>query len=560
MLERLRVRNYALIDDIDISFGTGLNILSGETGAGKSILIDALGLILGEKGDQSAIRTGCLEASVTATITIENHDELIGALEERGIEIDDGSILIRRVIRQGGRGTITVQSEPFSRKELSDLADILFDLHGQHEHQSILRSDVQRTALDAFAGLSQLVQSYAGIYHDHQRSVQSLEDLGKMERDMLREKDMLSFAVQEISSARLSVDEEESLEAEIRILEHAERLFELIHHASETIKGSGGALDLIRRGAQNLVNASEIDASLDPLSQRVESMVYELEDVYEGVRDYRERIDFSPTRLDKAQERLLVIHSLEKKYGASIEEVLAYARSAEERLHQFEDRDEELIRITQQTKALRARMESAAQEISVRRSEAANALSARVEGNLRELGMPGASFKVEVSARNFDPAGSKVHTSTGVDTIEFLVAANAGEPFKPIKTTASGGELSRIMLALKGVLSGEDDVETLIFDEIDAGIGGAVAVSVGDHLQALADSRQVICITHLATIAAKGDHHLTVSKQEIDGRTFTKVEEVQGERRVEELARMLAGDVKNQITLAHARELLSGKV
>ena len=559
MLERLRVKNYALIDDIDISFGTGLNILSGETGAGKSILIDALGLILGEKGDQSSIRTGCSEASVTATITIENHGELIEALEDRGIETDDGTILIRRVIRQGGRGAITVQSEPFSRKELSALADILFDLHGQHEHQSILRSDVQRTALDAFAGLGQTVQSYTSMFHDHQRFIQALADLGKMERDMLREKDMLSFAIQEISSARLSVGEEESLEDEIRILEHAERLFELIHHASETIKGTGGALDLIRRGSQNLATATEIDASLGSLSQRVESMVYELEDIYESVRDYRERIDFSPARLDKAQERLLAIHSLEKKYGGTIEEVLAYARTAEERLLQFEDRDEELIRITQQTKELRARMESAAQEISDRRLEAAMALSDKVERNLKELGMPGASFKVEVSTRPLDHEGSNHYTATGIDTIEFLVAANAGEPFRPIKSTASGGELSRIMLALKGVLSGEDDVETLIFDEIDAGIGGTVAVSVGDHLQALADSRQVICITHLATIAAKGDHHLTVSKQEINGRTYTRIEEVQGERRVEELARMLAGDVKNQITLAHARELLSGK-
>ena len=560
MLERLRVKNYALIDDVDITFGSGLNILSGETGAGKSILIDALGLILGEKGDQSAIRTGCTEASVSATITIENHDELIRSLEERGVEVDDGTILIRRVIRQGGRGSITVQSEPFTRKELAELADILFDLHGQHEHQSILRSDVQRVALDAFAGIQDDVQAYARIYQEHQRSVQALEDLGQLEKEMIREKDMLTFAIQEITNAHLSEGEEESLENEIRILEHAERLFEMIHRTSELIRGNGGALDLMRKGFQELAGASEIDGSLETLSQRIESMVYELEDVYEGVRDYRESIHFSSDRLDTVQERLIAIHALEKKYGATIQDVLSFARKAEDRLRLFEDRDEEMARITRQTKQLWTQMEKASKDISRRRKEAAIALSHAVGKNLRELGMPGASCKVSVSDRTDSSDGTRVFTLTGTDVIEFLVAANAGEPYKPLKSTASGGELSRIMLALKGVLSGGDDVETLIFDEIDAGIGGSVAVSVGDHLRVLAESRQVICITHLATIAAKGHHHLTVKKQEVAGRTFTNIEEVRRDQRVEELARMLAGDVKNHITLAHARELLQGNL
>ncbi|NQT60895.1 MAG: DNA repair protein RecN [Bacteroidetes bacterium] len=561
MLETLHIKNFALIDDLTLTFTKGLNILSGETGAGKSILIGAISLILGVRGDSTSVRTGSKETIVTAVVRIPDDLELRNWLKDHGIECDDNSIIIKRIVRINGRSSIFIQSEQMTLKDLQFISKYLFDMHGQHEHQSILYEESQRKLLDSYGKLSIQVMNYGVNYDTLRKLRQELASFHTSERETIREKDMLEYAVREIELAVLLPNEDLELQEELHRLSQSEQLTEYIAECSRILYGDSnpGVISLVKSAQKSLSEALSIDGRLEQVEKQVENSLYELEDAYDFLRQYRDSIDFSPERIDAIQERLQLIKNLMRKYGNTILEVLEYRDKAVEKLsdmdNEYADRDE--------LEKVIAKLEIELSEMAVKLSQArkytAERLGPGIKKHLALLGMPQAEFTVEVVPDEIHESVSHSH-SYGIDTVFFKISPNIGEPAKELKGVASGGELSRIMLAVKTVFSENDTIETLIFDEIDAGIGGAIASSVGDHLSKLAQKRQVLCITHLASIAVKADTHFSVYKREQNLRTITEVRRLGEDERVAEIARMLSGNSSADSAIAHARDLLQAKL
>jgi len=556
MLEELSVRGYALIDSLTMSLRDGFNVLSGETGAGKSILIGALSLLLGEKGDIESIRTGRDEAEVTGTIKVAGNEEAVRWLEEKGIEPEDGMIILRRILKRSGRGPIFIQSASMTKQDLQELTSYLFDLHGQHEHQSLLSVENHRKTLDRFSETEDLAESVHSLFTRLAEKRQAYEKLVTSERERLREADILQFAVQEIEKAGLKEGEEEELEQQIRILSDHEKLFTLIDEVCDaTAENRGGALSFLRRSMKALDEVSRIDPKLKDLYTRLENAFYDVEDVSESVRGYRDTVQFDPEKLESLEQRLALIHNLEKKYGDTIPEILAYLEKSRESLEKMENWEEEKETLKAELKQLEKKLYSQATELSDKRKAGAKELEQRIEENLRCLGMPNAVFAIDLKKKE-NQQGKAVCGPYGFDRVEFLISPNKGEPQKPLKQIASGGEMSRIMLAIKSVLSELDIIGTLIFDEIDAGIGGEVALQVGEYLHRLAAHKQVLCITHLASIAVRADNHIMVEKKTKENRTVTELQTLEGKERVREVARMLSGNTDRDASLSHAAELL----
>lgn len=557
MLEELTVRNYALIDELHLRFGPGFNVLSGETGAGKSILVDALSLVLGSRGRSESVRQGSSEAEVAAVIQVENTPELREWCEKYNIEPEDGSLLIRRTLRPNGRGSASVQAVPVTRGALAELSGVLVDIHGQHEHQSLFQVSAHRRLLDRFANLETRVNEFGALFTEVSDISRRLDILDKDEGEMKREADFLRFAADEIESAELKSGEEEELaETQKRLARHEELSGSLERTMNASSESRHGALSNLRIAKDELGAAAGIDSSLTPLVRRLETAFFEIEDIVQEIRGRLDTANFDPAELEAVDARLARIGTLEKKYAAvSIDEVLKYAREARERLAGFENRDDERRGLLRRRGELQSRLASEAAEISRGRKSAADSLRQRTEAHLHSLGMAEARFSVELEGkRNTD--GKALIGPYGGDTVEFLLSANRGEEPKPLKSTASGGELSRVMLALKTVLSESDTVPSMIFDEVDSGIGGEVARSVGEHLHALSKSKQIFCITHLATIAVFADNHFQVGKESSGGRTVTRVRRIDADERVKEVARMLAGSRDDAASLGHAARLL----
>ncbi|MBN2051597.1 MAG: DNA repair protein RecN [Spirochaetales bacterium] len=556
MLEELIIRNYALIDELKLSFSRGLNILSGETGAGKSILIGALSLLLGEKGDASVVRSGSETAEIAGTLRVDGNPETLTWLREHEMEDDEGIIILRRTINNSGRGGVYIQSTPVTRKDLQDLTALLFDIHGQHEHQSILSTSQQRCLLDRFGGLEEQVKSLSADFQVLTAKKKESAAMEKAAMERSREADLLEFALKEIDQAALAPEEEEDLQREKKLLAQHEKLAKLLDtFRDETAENRGGALRQLRTARDVLAELGKIDDSLLPFFERLETAFYEIEDISEAVRVYQEGINFSPDRLEECESRLAEIHRLEKKYGSTIKDVLSYRHEAAENLEKLSHWEEDRESIRKEIQELEKRVLSSAGELSVRRKTAAAELESRIRGELTALGMPKADFVIQLDQR-LSPSGKPVCGVYGFDQVEFLISPNEGEPVKPLKDIASGGELSRVMLAVKTILAETDHINSLIFDEIDAGIGGEVAVAVGEHLAKLGGYKQVLCITHLASIAVRADNHMQVRKETREGRTLTRVETLTGKKRTGEIARMLAGDSSGDASLEYAEELL----
>jgi len=556
MIEELSIQNYALIDRLSLEFSTGLNVLSGETGAGKSILAGALGLLHGAKGDSSIIRTGCQEAMVSGVFPINEGSDAAVWLAERGIAPEDDRVIVRRTVKQGGRGSIYIQSVPVTRSDLELFAACLFDIHGQHEHQSLFLEDNHRRILDRYGNLESAANELYTQFAALSALKKKLERLLTTERDRLREADILEYAVREIAEAALTDGEEEELENEHSILSQHEKLTAFLDDVHGALsENRGGALAMIRQARQSMDNISAIDSGLSPIAKRLEDLFFELEDAVNEVNSYRSSINFSPDRLEKVEDRLLNIHRLQKKYGNSIDEVIEYGREAQEQLASIENWDQDKERLQAEVETAERRVLAEASVLSARRKEVARELEVNIEKILRGLGMQNTRFTIAVTQR-LSEKGTPTCGPYGLDSVAFRIAPNAGEPLKPLKEIASGGEISRVMLAIKTVLSQTDQIDTLVFDEIDAGIGGEVAVSVGQHLHELSRFKQILCITHLASIAARADNHIKVEKREKDGRTVTEIAVVEGDMRVEEIARMLSGDRTGEVSRSHAEELL----
>lgn len=557
MLEEISVRDFALIDRLTVSLPDGLSILSGETGAGKSLLTGAIGFLLGGKADTGVIRSGAEEALVTGVLDISRSPEAGRWLEGRGLEAEDGRILLRRAIKSNGRGSVFIQNTPALRADLAELTSLLVDLHGQHEHQSLLASENHRRLLDQYARIEAEVAAFSVRFGELSAKRRAFESALATERERSRETEFLRFAVEEIGAAKLKRGEEADLEAEELTLSQHEKLYAAVDQAHGSLVSSegGGALAELRHLRASLETAQGIDPVLSDLSRRSDDAYYELEDVAASLRSYIGKLHYSPERLEEIESRLATLQRLKKKYGATIEEVLGRYEEDKARLEALETWEEDKEGLAAEIAALEAEILAEALALSDRRKAAAGLLQSKVEAILKTLGMPNARFFVRLGRK--EPEGGKpVVGPAGIDEVEFVIAPNPGEAPRPLARIASGGELSRVALAAKTVLAESDTVDTLIFDEVDAGIGGEVAVAVGQHLAALGKKRQVLCITHLASIAARADNQFRVEKEVVDGRTSTRLTRMEGRARAEEIARMLAGDPDEEASIAHATELL----
>jgi DNA repair protein RecN (Recombination protein N) len=556
MLEELVVKNYALIDQLQVRFSPGLNILTGETGAGKSIMIGALGLVLGLKADMEALRSGASEIDVSGIIKLEDNSEVQAWLQEQGIEAENEIIIIRRVVKKNGKSTIFVQSAPFTLTALRELTGMLFDLHGQHEHQSLLSAENHRRLLDHYGGITGDVAGFAVL---HNRLVKLREQHSALiaeQKERARKVELLEYAIQEIEEAKLKAGEEQQLRKEQNLLANHEKLIHLIEEVySATAESRGGALANLRQARGSLAEVVKIDSSMNQSSRQLENAFFELEDFVENLGRYKGSIDFDPSRLEQIEERLDLIKRLEKKYGGSIESVLAHREDSQKQLESIHGSDATQKKLEGEISALEKELRTRAGNITNLRKQASAGLQEKIVEELIQLGMPKVRFSVQIEDRTGE-GGKVLYSNTGKDKIEFLISPNPGEPYKRLAQIASGGELSRIMLAIKSVLAESDHINSLIFDEVDAGIGGEVAIAVGERLKRLARRKQVLCITHLATIAVQADNHIKVEKVAQAGRTVTRVNPVTGSERQQEIARMLAGDRTGDTSLKHAQELL----
>lgn len=556
MLEELTIRDFALIDRVSVRFGSGLNLLTGETGAGKSILIGALGFLLGSKADTGIIRTGAAETLVTGILDVSGSSEGKTWLSEHGMDCEDGTVVIRRSLKNTGRGAVYIQNVPALRADLADFTSLLVDIHGQHEHQSLLRNDSQRRLLDRFAHIEGEVSEFNARFSGLTAKRKELEKMAASERERAREAELLAFAVDEISKAKLKPGEDIELEEEERLLSQFEKLTSAVEGARDLLTdAASGALPSLRRMRALLETAQGIDSKMADLTRRVDDGYYELEDVGDSLRHYLESVRFSPERLESVEGRIAELQKLKKKYGDTLEEVIAYGADGAARLERLSSWEEDRASLEAEINRLEREVYDKALALSESRKSAGADLERRISDILRTLGMPNARFSVRLE-RKVPDGGKAVVGPYGIDEIDFLISPNRGEPLRELARIASGGEMSRVMLAVKTALADTDTIATLIFDEIDAGIGGEVALSVGEHLHTLAARKQVLCITHLASIAVRADTHYRVDKATQGERTVTRLSDLSGEAKAREIARMLAGDSKTEVSYAHALELL----
>ena len=561
MLEDLTIKDFAIIDQITIEFSKGFTVLSGETGAGKSILIGALSFLLGGKAEVSQIRSGSGEASVSGTFLLDNPDpEMKSWLTEHGIEAENNRVLLRRFIRLNGKSGAWIGSVPATRSDLAEFSAFLIDIHGQHEHQSLMKVSEHRKFLDSRAGITDEVRAFTSLYTSLIEKRRILEQLNSDDSERLRKIDMYTFAVKEISDANLKDGEDENLTEEEARLASYEKLYSGIESVREMLDGSEeSALPLLKRIRRENQTISALDKTIAALDTRLENAFYELSDIAEEFNSYSQKLVYDPARLAEVQERLSLIYDLKKKYASSqsapLSEIFDYLEKAQTMLEQLGSGAQNKEALAEEIAELEKRVYIAAKKISEKRQNTGSILSNEVSNILKTLGMGNARFSVNITEK----AGSNVEQRCGpfgMDNIEFLISANAGSPLLPLARIASGGELSRVMLALKTIFARIDTVPTLVFDEIDTGIGGEVAVAVGSHLKKLAASRQIFCITHLASIAVYADNQIKIEKGIEEGKTSSHVREVRGEERAAEIARMLSGDSDSEQSLEHARSML----
>jgi DNA repair protein RecN (Recombination protein N) len=553
MLSELRIKNFTIIDDLSIKLHKGLNVLTGETGAGKSIIVDAIGLILGDRASMDMIKSGCKEAQIEA---IFDHKH-IPLLEE--LRIDNDDIIIRRNISLQGKGRSFINDTSVSLQTLESIGKDLVDIHGQHEHQGILKKENHLILLDSIGGLSDELGQLAVLYGKVSDLRQRFKDLKDAIHQRNQRIDFLNFQIKEIKSADLRIGEKEEIEEEIKILLNGSKLKELAERAYNILYNSEGSC-IEQFGIINSIikELTSLDSKTKEFVDYAESILSQIKDLSFQIRDLKERYEIDPKRLDILNERLDLIKNLQRKYGSSIEEIIKYKERAEEELKRLLSIEEEQETVEVKLKEKEEELILKAEEISQKRREVAKKIEVLVNEELNKLGFQKASFVISISKKDNI-------TIDGIDDVEFLFSANVGEPPKPLSKIASGGELSRIMLAIKCIeisedfkSSKKDSLKTLIFDEVDAGIGGITAHHVGKRLKELSNKYQVICITHLPQIAALADVHFKVEKFIIDDRTKLNVKEITGIERKEELARMLSGTVTNR-SLKHAEELLNGK-
>jgi DNA repair protein RecN (Recombination protein N) len=550
MLLELVVENYAVIERARVRFHAGLNLLTGETGSGKSIVVDALGLLLGGRASADAVRRGADRARI-AGIFEASHAAIRQVLEPLGFGTEDGELLIEREILAEGKSRAYIGSRPAAASLLKELAPALADIHGQHDQQLLFSGDAQREMLDAFAGSSDLLGRVGALFGQWRAAGAELEELERSEQERLRLADLWQFQRSEIESAGLEPGEDVALENERRVLLNVQRLEEMAGGAYAAAYDSPeSALTLTRTAAKRVDEVCRIDGSLDTAREHLRAAALNLEEASYELRDYLGRLEANPARLEEIESRLAVIDRLKRKYGQSVAAMLDFLEDVRRHLASVEHTGERIGQLRGRRAALASEYESQATELSRLRGSAACRLAKQVEAELAQLAMERTVFRIDMA-----PAAWFGH---GADRVDFLVSPNPGEPPRPLEKIASGGELSRIALALKTCLTTPRAalMRTLVFDEVDAGVGGSAAEGIGRRLKKLATANQVLCVTHLPQIASFADHHYRVEKREADGRTIAEIEELDSVSRTREIGRMLSGQKLTPEALKHAEQLI----
>ncbi|MCU0771009.1 MAG: DNA repair protein RecN [Verrucomicrobia bacterium] len=559
MLTTLRIKNLALVDDLTLEPLPGYNVITGETGAGKSIILGALKLLLGERADRTMIRAGCETCTVEAVFDTRTLDRsLPRLLEESGLEpCEDQQLILKRVLTVSGGNRQFVNGTPTSLATLAALGEGLVDIHGPHDHQSLLHTSRQLDLLDAHAGLTAERESFAKLVQQRAQALAQKAALIVDEQSYAQQLDLLRFQVKEITSARLDPQEEDQVEAEHRRAANSARLLELGHAARDGMVEDEAAL-LTQAGgvARHIQELARLDPAATPLLQQLEQALEALRDLVRNLSSYLDAIDVDPARLRELEERLNLIQSLKRKYGPDLERVIAFGEQAVARLNCLERQDEELARLNQELDRLEKVLRTAGKHLSAQRRQAIPKFRKEVTRQLEALGFPSSLLDIALES-TLPPADVALGDvkSSGFDQAEFLFAPNPGEPARPLRAIASSGELARVMLALKTVLAVEDKIPVLVFDEVDANVGGQTARVVGGKMQEIAGRRQVFCITHLPQVAAPAATHFVVSKAIQEGRTLSRIVRVSGEARVRELSRMLGGST--HAAQAHAKAMLA---
>ncbi len=547
MLSLLHIENIAVIECADISFDQGFNVLTGETGAGKSIVIDAISAILGQRAYRDMIRTGATKASVRAVF---RDVPKLAWFEEQGVEYDAETV-IQREVYLDGRNICRVNGSLVTVSILHKLGIQLINIHGQHDSAALFDEENHLHFLDAFADNEQILVDYQARFQIVSQLRREISRLSMDEGEKLRRMESLKFQIDEISRAQLEVGEDEALEARRKVLQNSEKLSDAINAGVEYLYGSDetdGAATLMSQAERALSKVSRFDENLSQLHERVKDLMYQVQDAADGLRDCRDSFAYSAEELEQIESRLDIIHRLKRKYGADCAEILAYLERAQKELDDIEFADDRMIQLKKQLEKAQAEAQEWAEKLRASRKKAARVLAVRILDELHQLDMPRVQFECVFTEIELSPSG--------MDAVAFYMSANAGEALKPMSKVASGGELARIMLAMKNVLAEKDSVHTLIFDEVDTGVSGRAAQKVAEKLRSVAKSKQVLCVTHLPQIAALADTHLLITKAERDGRTYTSVTPLDLDGRKAELARIIGGTSITETTLKSAGEML----
>jgi DNA repair protein RecN (Recombination protein N) len=553
MLVELRIRNFAIIDELNLSFSKGFNILTGETGAGKSIILNAVHLLLGDKATEEWIRSTEEEANVEAVFDISGNSEIKEKIQEKAPHLpgagEEDSLLIRRLISRSGRGRVFINGNLATLGMLSEVGEGLLSIYGQHEHQSLQRVETHVDILDEFGGLLGHREEFQRQYQEFVSLSEEVEKIRAEKERRAKEQELMAFQSMEIESSGIQIGEEESLKEDRILLAHAKKLMDFAHISEEVLYSEeGSAIEKVQKVLNQCREMATIDSSLSQPLKALESTLIQLEETALALRDYSRRVETNPIRLDEIETRLEEIDRLKRKYGASVEQVLSFKLKIDEALKSFTSDEERLSQLEGLLGPLGQSLNGLGEKLSQERKRVASELKKSVEKELSSLGMKKTVFEIRIA-----PSPLSLR---GVDRVEFLLSPNVGEEVKPLAKIASGGELSRMMLAMKKILAKVGGRQVLIFDEVDSGIGGAMAEVVGKKLKELSRHHQVICVTHLPQIACFADQHHSVRKEVKSGRTTTLVDRLEKESIVDEIARMLGGVKVTEKTKAHAREMI----
>lgn len=566
MLKSFEVKDYALIEHITVEFGNGLNIITGETGAGKSILIDAMSLLLGERASTEVIRKGAQKSFVEGIFNVIGNKKVKSLLEENEIEFND-ELIIRREISLKGSNRCFINDTPVNLNLVKEIGNLLVDLHGQHEHQSLLRTETHIDYLDEFGDYEDLLQQYRQIYSELLRKESELKELQSKESSIKEKKDFYSFQIKEIDNISPQEDEEEKLVAELKILENSEKLAESTTEIYQLLYESDNSVQTALAKVKTLLQKlNEIDKSFSEVLNESESALAQVADISGFIRNYNSKINLDPEEVEEKRQRLGAINLLKKKYGGSVKSILEYRKKIGEEFELAENFSGKINELSKNIFELKKNAGNLARNLSKKREQAAKLVKRGIEETLKELGIQNPQFKTQiVNKHNDDESGVFADgkyfnsTSKGIDEVEFFISTNPGEDLKPLSKVASGGEVSRIMLSLKSTLAKNDKLPLLIFDEIDVGVSGRVAQKVGKALKNLSAFHQVISITHLPQIAGFADHHFSIEKVTRDNRVISSIKKLHESERITEIARLLSGEKITEASLKSARELIGQK-